>query len=107
LLEENLHLWPAVIAKAMPQFSATIIDPQTNFIQMCWIIGPAVKKKAGFDFPINITKSFYTRQKQLQKYPIQRTKLEQKMAKYALSTAEPASESASPNDRNTINETRI
>ena len=91
-LEENLHLWPPVVGKAMPEFSGTIIDPQTNFIQICWVIGPAVKSEDGYKSPANITDSFYKQQKRLKNVPLKRTKLEKKIAKHAKEPATSASE---------------
>jgi hypothetical protein len=64
LIEENIHLRPDVIAKAMPQFSGMIVDPQTDFLKMCWVIGPPVKIEDGFATPINRSEELYKRQRE-------------------------------------------
>jgi len=41
----------------MPEFSGIIVDPQTNFLEFCWVIGPGYKMEDGrLKFPKNITK---------------------------------------------------
>jgi hypothetical protein len=86
LVEENLHLWPDVIGKAMPEGSGTVVDPQTNFIKMCWVIGPPEKMKNGdLKPPKNMSNGLYVRQNhqhQLDEMGLgQTTKLEKKMKK--------------------------
>jgi hypothetical protein len=57
IVENNLHFHPHVITKAMPEFSGIIVDPQTNFLEFCWVIGPSDKMEdGGLKFPKNITK---------------------------------------------------
>jgi hypothetical protein len=91
LVEENFHLWPDVIGKAMPERSATVVDPQTNFIKMCWVIGPPRKMENGdLKPPINVTKNLYVQQNhqfQLDKMGLgQITKLEKRMKKKSMLT---------------------
>lgn len=86
LVEENFHLWPDVIGKAMPERSATVVDPQTNFIKMCWVIGPPEKMENGdLKPPKNVTKNLYVQrnhQFQLDKMGLgQTTKLEKRIKK--------------------------
>jgi hypothetical protein len=64
LLEENLHLWPDVIGKAMPEGSGTVVDPQTNFIKICWVIGPPKEMENGDLIPPeNMSIKLYVRQR--------------------------------------------
>ena len=57
MVENNLHFHPHIITKAMPEFSGIIVDPQTNFLEFCWVIGPGYKMEDGrLKFPKNITK---------------------------------------------------
>jgi hypothetical protein len=85
LIDENVHLRPDVIAKAMPRFSGTIVDPQTNFIKICWVIGPPVKTEDGYTTPINRSEGLYMRQREQHKLDEvsgwQPTKLEKRKLK--------------------------
>jgi hypothetical protein len=57
IVNENLHFHPYVITKVMPEFSGIIVDPQTNLMEFCWVIGPGDKMEDGrLESPINITK---------------------------------------------------
>lgn len=42
LVLENLHFHPDVMAKAFPEESKIIIRPQTDFEQICWVVGPGL-----------------------------------------------------------------
>jgi hypothetical protein len=56
IVKENLHFHPYVITKAMPEFSGIIVDPQTNLMEFCWVIGPGEKMEdGGLESPINTT----------------------------------------------------
>ena len=44
LFEDLVHLRPEVIQRAMPEGSGIIIDPQTNYQEYCWVVGPPRKK---------------------------------------------------------------
>jgi hypothetical protein len=56
IVKENLHFHPYVITKAMSEFSGIIVDPQTNLMEFCWVIGPGEKMEdGGLESPINTT----------------------------------------------------
>lgn len=62
VLRDSLHFHPKAILNAMPESSGIIVNPMTNFIELCWAIGPAVKLEGGRRLvPGNITKSLWTR----------------------------------------------
>jgi hypothetical protein len=46
-LEENLHLRPGVIARAMPESSGFVVSPQENGKELCWVIGPPSREMDG------------------------------------------------------------
>jgi hypothetical protein len=40
----------------MSEFSGIIVDPQTNLMEFCWVIGPGEKMEdGGLESPINTT----------------------------------------------------
>jgi hypothetical protein len=60
IVENNLHFHPHVITKAMPEFSWIIVDPRTNFLEFCWVIGPGAKMgDGGLKFPKKKYKEAY------------------------------------------------
>jgi hypothetical protein len=62
LLRDNLHFHPKAILNAMPESSGIIVNPMTNFVELCWAIGPAVELEGGRRLVLgNITKSLWTR----------------------------------------------
>jgi hypothetical protein len=62
LLRGNLHFHPNAILNAMPESSGIIVNPMTNFIELCWAIGPTVELEGSRRLvPGNITKSLWTR----------------------------------------------
>jgi hypothetical protein len=62
VLRDNLHFHPKAILNAMPESSGIIVNPMTNFIELCWAIGPAARLEGGGRLvPGNITKSLWTR----------------------------------------------
>jgi len=64
LLRGNLHFHRKAIFNAIPESSGIIVNPMTNFVELCWAIGPAVEFEDGRRLvPGNITKSLWTRKK--------------------------------------------
>lgn len=63
LFQDLAHLRPEVIKRAMPENSGILINPQTNYREFCWVIGPPAKKFKGeageIGAPDNMTKRFY------------------------------------------------
>jgi hypothetical protein len=56
MVKENLHFHPHVITKAMPELSGIIVDPQTNLMEFCWVIGPDnIMEDGGLKSPRNKT----------------------------------------------------
>jgi hypothetical protein len=47
LLEENLHLRPDVIGRAMLESSGFVVGPQENGKELCWVIGPPSREMDG------------------------------------------------------------
>jgi hypothetical protein len=67
IVENNLHFHPHVITKAMPEFSWIIVDPRTNFLEFCWVIGPGAKMgDGGLKFPKKNIKKHISMQRESQ-----------------------------------------
>jgi hypothetical protein len=65
-LEENLHLRPDVIRKAMPESSGMAVSPQENAQQLCWVVWPPSKAINGTLTPLrNVPQGLYNRRKYL------------------------------------------
>lgn len=60
MIDRRLHLRPDIILKTMPPLSGIVIDPQTNFAEVCWVVGPARigKTSKELEAPMNRTKWF-------------------------------------------------
>lgn len=50
-LEENLHLRPDVIGRAMPGSSGFVVSPQENGKEVCWVVGPPSREMDGTLMP--------------------------------------------------------
>lgn len=59
LFQDLVHLRPEVIQKAMPENTGIIIDPQTDYREYCWVVGPPIKAKGRVTEPKNITMQFH------------------------------------------------
>lgn len=60
LFQDLVHLRPEVIQKAMPESSAIVLAPQTDYREYCWVVEGYRKQKGGvLAEPPNVTKRFY------------------------------------------------
>jgi hypothetical protein len=65
-LEENLHLRPDVIGRAMPEASGFVVSPQENGKEVCWVIGHGSRAMDGSLMPRrNISEGLYSGRKRV------------------------------------------
>jgi hypothetical protein len=65
MLHRCLHLRPDVILAAMPEKSGIVIDPQTNWKKVRWVIGPGHHDgKGNVLVPKNVTERLYSRMRE-------------------------------------------